>query len=203
MAVAGLELATFWLRVLHPNHCAITAGYLILPQFHEILKLSFLFDTDSKSAISLPATWKCIIPWEELIVLVCASQAGAVESTTMAYANNATDFALKLFAEITKQPDATNVFFSPYSISTAMAMLYIGSDGDTKAQLARVMGYPTDMAAALGAARNLQRDVFIESEDYELEAANTLFVNEGYDVLDEYTVRPNKIIPLFPVSRRP
>ena len=26
MPVTGLELATLWLRVLHPNHCAITAG---------------------------------------------------------------------------------------------------------------------------------------------------------------------------------
>ena len=26
IAVAGLEFATLWLRILHPNHCAITAG---------------------------------------------------------------------------------------------------------------------------------------------------------------------------------
>ena len=26
IAVVGLKLATLWLRVLHPNHCAITAG---------------------------------------------------------------------------------------------------------------------------------------------------------------------------------
>ena len=29
IAVTGLELATLWLRVLHPNHCTIIA-YLVL-----------------------------------------------------------------------------------------------------------------------------------------------------------------------------
>jgi serpin B len=120
-----------------------------------------------------------------LCLLVCSGIQSA-EIDVTGYANNATDFAMKLYGEIAKQPDASNIFFSPYSISTAMAMIYIGSKGDTKKQLADVLGYHTDMTSALSAAKEIQQRVFAEHDDYELDAANKLYLNKGYKVLEDY-----------------
>jgi serpin B len=34
-----------------------------------------------------------------------------------------------------------NIFFSPYSISTALSMLYNGADGNTRREMAELLGY--------------------------------------------------------------
>jgi serpin B len=48
-------------------------------------------------------------------------------------------FGLQLLARLTSEDDG-NVFISPYSIATALAMTYAGARGGTAAELARVLG---------------------------------------------------------------
>lgn len=48
-------------------------------------------------------------------------------------------FALDLYAQLRQQKG--NLFVSPYSISTAMAMTYVGARGDTAAQIAKVFHF--------------------------------------------------------------
>ena len=50
------------------------------------------------------------------------------------------DFAFKLYAQLQDQPG--NLFFSPYSISTLLAMLYAGARADTATQMAQVLNFP-------------------------------------------------------------
>ena len=49
-----------------------------------------------------------------------------------------------MYQQINGQPDQAdkNVFFSPYSLSTAMAMLYAAAEGETKAQIQKTFHYP-------------------------------------------------------------
>jgi serpin B len=56
-------------------------------------------------------------------------------------------FALDLLQEL--QSDTENLFFSPFSVSTALSMTYLGAKGETKAQMARVLGYENIDDAAL------------------------------------------------------
>jgi serpin B len=51
-------------------------------------------------------------------------------------------FALDLYARL-KSADG-NLFFSPYSISTCLAMTYAGARGDTAAQMARTLHFDTN-----------------------------------------------------------
>lgn len=50
-------------------------------------------------------------------------------------------FALELYAKLREQKG--NLFFSPYSISTALAMTYAGARGETEAQMAQALHFPT------------------------------------------------------------
>ena len=58
-------------------------------------------------------------------------------------ANN--QFAVAMYQQINGQPDQAdkNVFFSPYSLSTAMAMLYAAAEGETKEQIQKTFYYPS------------------------------------------------------------
>lgn len=49
-------------------------------------------------------------------------------------------FALDLFQQF-NPPSDVNAFFSPYSISTALAMTWAGAQGDTAAQMAKVLHF--------------------------------------------------------------
>ena len=82
-----------------------------------------------------------------------AKAANGIES--LAAGNTA--FALDLYARL-KTADG-NLFFSPYSISTCLAMTYHGARGITAAQMARTLHFDTNqdqLAASFGA---LQRQL--------------------------------------------
>jgi serpin B len=82
-----------------------------------------------------------------MMVLGCASHGSANEKTEIAAAahqavvdgNN--QFALALYQKL--RGGDGNLFFSPYSVSTALAMTYAGARGETERQMAEAMWYPT------------------------------------------------------------
>jgi len=51
------------------------------------------------------------------------------------------EFALELYAKLREREG--NLFFSPYSISTALSMTYAGAGGETAVQMANVLHFPT------------------------------------------------------------
>ena len=53
-----------------------------------------------------------------------------------------TMFALDLYQKLRSIDD--NIFFSPYSISSALAMTYAGARGNTDKQMAKVLHFPMD-----------------------------------------------------------
>ncbi|KAH6936909.1 hypothetical protein HPB50_024072 [Hyalomma asiaticum] len=84
----------------------------------------------------------------------------------------------------------TNVFFSPFSVATAIGMAYIGARGDTLEQLTLNFGYSADelneqkvlalFKEQLEAARDLPHE-------YTLDIANAAVAQEGYGVLPNFT----------------
>ena len=70
-----------------------------------------------------------------------ASTPDGIEKVTTA--NN--QFAIAMYQKINGQTEQAddNVFFSPYSLSTAMAMLYAAAEGETKAQIQKTFYYPS------------------------------------------------------------
>jgi len=111
-------------------------------------------------------------------------------------------FALALYAKLREQRG--NLFFSPYSISAALAMTYAGARGETEAQMAKVLHFPTVLAekgppssaerkvcdqerfhSAFGA---IIKDLNAKGEkgNYELSVANALWGQKGYGFLAEF-----------------
>ena len=101
-------------------------------------------------------------------------------------------FALDLYREL--KGVEGNLFFSPYSISTALAMTYAGAREDTEMQMARALHFPLDQKrlhpvfALLEAELNGVR----EKGNVQLNVANALWSHEGYPFLREFVALMKK-----------
>jgi len=98
--------------------------------------------------------------------------------------NNA--FALDLYAEL-KQRDG-NLFFSPHSISTALAMTYAGARGNTAEQMAKVLHFDLEQKRLHPTFRELldQLSARQAEQGYQLSVANALWGQKGYSFLDKF-----------------
>jgi serpin B len=97
-------------------------------------------------------------------------------------ANN--QFALEVYSELKGKEE--NLFLSPYSISTALAMTYEGARGQTAEEIARVFHFPTDdpeRRAAFAAVHNRLNEA---AGDYTLRVANALWAQKDYPFLEAY-----------------
>jgi serine protease inhibitor len=97
--------------------------------------------------------------------------------------NNA--FALDLYAQLRSREG--NLFLSPYSISTALAMTYAGAQGQTAEQMARTLHFPADQPVHAAFAA-LNRDITAggRNRDYQLYIANALWGQKGYQFLPSF-----------------
>ncbi len=95
-------------------------------------------------------------------------------------------FALELYREISTFDQ--NVFFSPYSISTALAMTYAGARGETEAQMSKVLHFDRDQQAFHPKVRDLL--AYIEGlnngDSVEMTTAQAVFAQRDFDFLDSY-----------------
>jgi serpin B len=102
----------------------------------------------------------------------------------MVVANN--DYAFTQYANL-RDGNADNIFFSPYSISTALSMVYEGAVGETAAEIQNVFGLITDSAVRRPATARLYNLLNPRNADYQLSTANALWVQQDYQLLPSYT----------------
>ncbi|MGO9244559.1 MAG: serpin family protein [Verrucomicrobiia bacterium] len=91
-----------------------------------------------------------------------------------------TAFAINLYARL-RMSDG-NLFFSPYSISTALAMTYGGARGETEKQMAKVLGFTVPQARLhpAFAALKAELDAIQKKGLVQLSVANSLWPQKGY-----------------------
>jgi len=114
------------------------------------------------------------------------------------------EFAVDLYGQL--KDKSGNLFFSPYSISTALHMTYAGARGNTKTQMAETLKAPLlnemlqDQLTPIERFSLIRQDqlnvaygAFIrqlneqgEKGDYKLEVANALWGQQGYGFLEEF-----------------
>ncbi len=95
-----------------------------------------------------------------------------------------TEFAFALYNEAREKPG--NVVFSPYSISSALAMTYDGARGETAQQMANVLHFPPDRKQLHPAFRELNGALTKRSDGLELSIANALWGQKGMTFHTEF-----------------
>ena len=110
--------------------------------------------------------------------------ADSVEEYDIATANNA--FAFDMYSMI--KSDVENIFFSPYSIFTAMAICYDGAEGSTKEQMSNVFYYPLSKPVLEGSTKEMIDTINSDNDAYDLETANALWVLEDYPLNEQYVL---------------
>jgi serpin B len=106
----------------------------------------------------------------------------AADRTVVVKGNNA--FAVALYGQLRNR--SGNLFFSPESISTALAMAYAGARDNTASQMAKTLHFtlpPEQLHPAMGA---LLSDLNAAHEGYQLSVANALWAQQGYTFLDDF-----------------
>ncbi|MFC1781124.1 serpin family protein [Planctomycetota bacterium] len=146
--------------------------------------------------------------FKSIFVVICAvlfvsgcafaiSENGA-ENNSRAISQSINEFAFNLYGRIKELPEIQkaegNLFFSPYSISSALTMTFLGARGNTATEMANVLEFSivgdsrTDRETLAGSFGKLQQQLQADPETsgYQLNIANALWGQEGYDFLAEF-----------------
>jgi serpin B len=97
-------------------------------------------------------------------------------------ANN--EFACKLYAQLKGAPG--NIFFSPFSISTVLAMAHEGARGRTAEEMQSALGFPVDSAMRRSAFARILNRLNAKDTARELSTANALWTQKGHQFLSSY-----------------
>ncbi len=139
------------------------------------------FSQDGPSATSTPA------PGEPPAAKGSDDPLSGDELGALARGNG--EFAFDLYRALSTTDG--NLFFSPHSISTALAMTYAGAEGDTRDAMADTLRFPLPPERPHSAFEALSRDLGSrtagEDEDsFRLNVANAVWAQEGHPFRDDY-----------------
>ncbi|MCH8209150.1 MAG: serpin family protein [Nitrospinae bacterium] len=95
-------------------------------------------------------------------------------------------FAINLYSRLVSSEK--NLFFSPYSIFCALALSHAGAAGRTLEHMSAVMSFPMDgdKMHCLNGKLMASLTRTHEEAEYKLKVANSLWLQEGYPILEKY-----------------
>ncbi|KAK4825721.1 hypothetical protein QYF61_002139 [Mycteria americana] len=96
-----------------------------------------------------------------------------------------TTFALDLLRKLCENKSRQNLFFSPFSISSALSMILLGSKGNTKAQIAKVLSLNKAEDAHNG-YQSLLSEINDPNTKYILRTANRLYGEKTFEFLSSF-----------------
>jgi serpin B len=117
-----------------------------------------------------------------------ASAAPTKPSESAAVARRDNQFAVDLYARLDRAQPGKNLFFSPGSISLALAMTAAGARGPTQAEMAAVLHLDADLTQAHARYHQLleQWNAVGQKRAYQLRVANRLWGQKDYPVRPEF-----------------
>lgn len=107
----------------------------------------------------------------------------AIDTTKIVNANN--QFAIDFYSQVTADKQE-NVFFSPWSISTAFAIAYEGARGNTADEMSDAFGFPKDEEERRTAFAAIHEDLNQKDARYKLNIANALWLAPDFEPFQEY-----------------
>ena len=107
-----------------------------------------------------------------------------IDSTLDETSSLSNAFALDLYHQLREED--RNLFFSPYSVRTALAMTYIGARGETAEQMRKVLRFGrSDPVTQLELTEAMRRLEAVD-DDVELTVANRLWVEQTHELLPTF-----------------
>lgn len=124
-----------------------------------------------------------------LILALLSLNIMAQDDSSISYGNNR--FAADLYKQIKTEP--VNQFYSPLSISSALAMTYAGAKGETLKQMSNTLYFSENQEVLHSNFSHLIKMLTeTEAESIQLNIANSLWLQENMQVLDQYLSITNK-----------
>jgi len=104
------------------------------------------------------------------------------------------DFAFELYHQIRGEQGGKNIFVSPHSISSALAMLYAGARGDTETQMAEALNFSLAHEVLHPSFNKLDRELESRGKNavaqdggaFRLRVANAVWGKKGASYLPEF-----------------
>ena len=106
---------------------------------------------------------------------------GDADSLAHAAVKSTNAFAIDLYSRLTKGD--SNLFFSPYSLTSALSMTYMGARGETAGEMQQALRFPADNVTTAASFEQLQGALqqAAEKGDWTLTVANALWGQVGFD----------------------
>lgn len=109
----------------------------------------------------------------------------ATTESVQSLVDSLNDFSFAFYDEIIKDEES-NVFYSPYSIFTALSMAYEGARGNTAVQMKDILNILQNDSVTESSFGRLYNLLNQNKEGYTINTANAFWANEDYKFLDEY-----------------
>lgn len=121
-----------------------------------------------------------------LTIAMTVIMSAAVKADISELASGNNEFAVDLYRKLGSREG--NLFFSPYSISTALGMTYAGARGQTAEQMRQTLNFtiPDQSLPKAFAGLENQMERNRKTGGYELSVANSLWGQKGFSFLDEF-----------------
>lgn len=100
--------------------------------------------------------------------------------------NGNNQFAFDLYKKLLTLKPQDNIFFSPFSISSALGMTYIGASGNTSSEIAKVFHFDLSDNKLNEAFYLLLKEIGEKGPGYILNIANALWGDKGYEFLSDF-----------------
>ncbi|XP_063062922.1 leukocyte elastase inhibitor-like isoform X3 [Engraulis encrasicolus] len=124
--------------------------------------------------------------WTLCCVLIFLLQEQTLSHSMASLAASNTNFSLELFKKVTENNKAGNVFYSPLSISSALAMVCLGAKGNTSTQMHESLSlHKADGDVHVG-FNKLFAELNKADAPYALSLANRLYGEQSYQFVEKF-----------------
>ncbi len=121
-----------------------------------------------------------------------ADESAATPESIAQVVSGNNEFAFELYSKLREKHGNENVLFSPYSISTALAIAHEGAAGTTSEQMLGTLNLPEDGMARNSSFASIYNSLNRKGKQYELYTANALWAQKDYPFSEEYVALVKK-----------
>ena len=134
---------------------------------------------------SVAVTVGCALLALVLLPRLASAQTPQVEPQPAQAARAINTFSMELFKKLSKKDK--NLIVSPYSVSSALAMCYLGAEGTTAKEMEQALHFNTSIHASFAALQKRMNDV--STDTAVVQVANALWPSVKMKMKDEFVQR--------------